>query len=185
LARSSGLEATDLLAAFPNAGVSVESATCSPGKLRDLASELLVSDPAVNITSVSPDGSYLSSRWMNQSGKRGRCRPGVQVLHPFDGLGPTGLAADTLFRSRRRDLCLAPLLPLTSHATRSFLACALQACTVFIHAAATGGALGDLRPPCEATRPVSCGRRISVGDNCPDKYERERGFCTFYPPYAA
>jgi hypothetical protein len=50
----------DLLARFPNVDVSVESATCSPGKLRDFASELLASDPAVNITSVSPDGSHLT-----------------------------------------------------------------------------------------------------------------------------
>jgi hypothetical protein len=50
----------DLLARFPKVDISVESATCSPGKLRDFASELLASDPAVNITSVSPDGSYLT-----------------------------------------------------------------------------------------------------------------------------
>jgi hypothetical protein len=50
----------DLLARFPNVDVSVRSATCPPGKLRDFASELLASDPAVNITSVSPDGSHLT-----------------------------------------------------------------------------------------------------------------------------
>lgn len=50
----------DLLARFPNIAVSVEPATCSPEKLSDFASELLASDPAVNIASVSPDGSYLT-----------------------------------------------------------------------------------------------------------------------------
>lgn len=52
----------DLLARFPNIGVSVEPATCSPEKLNDFASELLASasDAAVNIASVSPDGSYLT-----------------------------------------------------------------------------------------------------------------------------
>jgi hypothetical protein len=50
----------DLLARFPNVDVSVESAACSPGKLSDFASELMASDPAVNITSVSPDGSHLT-----------------------------------------------------------------------------------------------------------------------------
>ena len=50
----------DLLAQFPNVDVSVEAATCSPGKLRDFASELLASDPGVNIASVSPDGSHLT-----------------------------------------------------------------------------------------------------------------------------
>lgn len=50
----------DLLARFPNVDISVQSAVCSPGKLSDFASELLASDPAVNITSVSPDGSHLT-----------------------------------------------------------------------------------------------------------------------------
>jgi hypothetical protein len=50
----------DLLAQFPNVDVSVESATCSLGRLRDFASELLASDPAVNIASISPDGSHLT-----------------------------------------------------------------------------------------------------------------------------
>ena len=50
----------DLLAQFPNVDVSVEATTCSPGKLRDSASELLATDPAVNLTSVSPDGSHLT-----------------------------------------------------------------------------------------------------------------------------
>ena len=50
----------DLLARFPNVDISVEPAACSPGKLGDFASELLASDPAVNITSVSPDGSHLT-----------------------------------------------------------------------------------------------------------------------------
>jgi hypothetical protein len=50
----------DLLARFPNVDISVQSAACSPGKLSDFASELWATDPAVNITSVSPDGSYLT-----------------------------------------------------------------------------------------------------------------------------
>lgn len=50
----------DLRARFPNVNIQVESATCSPGRLRDFASELQASDPAVNITSVSPDGSHLA-----------------------------------------------------------------------------------------------------------------------------
>lgn len=50
----------DLISQFPNVDVEVISAPCSPGKLNDFASELLASDPAVNITSVSPDGSHLT-----------------------------------------------------------------------------------------------------------------------------
>ncbi|WP_461163198.1 hypothetical protein [Arthrobacter sp. R4-81] len=50
----------DLISQFPNVDVAVISAPCSPGKLNDFASELLASDPAVNITSVSPDGSQLT-----------------------------------------------------------------------------------------------------------------------------
>jgi hypothetical protein len=47
----------DLLARFPNIDISVQPAACSPGKLSEFASDLLASDPAVNITSISPDGS--------------------------------------------------------------------------------------------------------------------------------
>lgn len=50
----------DLLARFPSVDISVQPAACSPGKLSDFASELWASDPAVNITSVSPDGSHLT-----------------------------------------------------------------------------------------------------------------------------
>jgi hypothetical protein len=50
----------DLRARFPDVNISVKSATCSPGRLRDFAGELQASDPAVNITSVSPDGSHLA-----------------------------------------------------------------------------------------------------------------------------
>ncbi|WP_306921923.1 hypothetical protein [Arthrobacter globiformis] len=50
----------DLLVRFPNIDVSVEPTTCSPEKLNDFASELLASDPTVNIASVSPDASYLT-----------------------------------------------------------------------------------------------------------------------------
>ncbi|MDQ0692530.1 hypothetical protein QF047_003490 [Arthrobacter sp. W4I7] len=51
---------SDLRARFPNVNISVESATCSPGRLREFGSELQASDPAVNITAVSPDGSHLA-----------------------------------------------------------------------------------------------------------------------------
>lgn len=50
----------DLISQFPNVDVEVISAPCSPGKLNAFARELLASDPAVNITSVSPDGSQLT-----------------------------------------------------------------------------------------------------------------------------
>lgn len=50
----------DLLARFPNVDISVQPTACSPGKLSDFANELRASDPAVNITSVSPDGSHLT-----------------------------------------------------------------------------------------------------------------------------
>ncbi|MHA7224136.1 hypothetical protein ACX80S_17775 [Arthrobacter sp. RHLT1-20] len=49
----------DLMARFPNIDITVEAALCSPGKLGDYGSELLASDPAVNIVAVSPDGSHL------------------------------------------------------------------------------------------------------------------------------
>lgn len=55
-----GAKLQDLLARFPNVDISVQTAACSPGQLIDFASELLASDPAVNITSVSPDGSHLT-----------------------------------------------------------------------------------------------------------------------------
>ena len=49
----------DLLNRFPGLQISVEKTLCSPGRLSDYGSELLASDPAVNIVSVSPDGSSL------------------------------------------------------------------------------------------------------------------------------
>lgn len=49
----------DLLNRFPGLQISVEKTLCSPGRLSDNGSELLASDPAVNIVSVSPDGSSL------------------------------------------------------------------------------------------------------------------------------
>lgn len=49
----------DLLNRFPGLQISVETTFCSPGKLRDYGSELLASDPAVNLVSVAPDGSNL------------------------------------------------------------------------------------------------------------------------------
>lgn len=49
----------DLLNRFPGLDISVQTTFCSPGKLRDYGRELLASDPAVNIVSVSPDGSSL------------------------------------------------------------------------------------------------------------------------------
>jgi hypothetical protein len=55
-----GAKLQDLLARFPNVDISVQTAACSPGQLADFASELLASDPAVNITAVSPDGSHLT-----------------------------------------------------------------------------------------------------------------------------
>ncbi|AOT04450.1 hypothetical protein ASPU41_15135 [Arthrobacter sp. U41] len=55
-----GAKLRDLLARFPSVDISVQPADCSPEQLSDFASELLASDPAVNITSVSPDGSHLT-----------------------------------------------------------------------------------------------------------------------------
>ncbi len=55
-----GTKLRDLLAQFPRADISVQPTACSPGKLNQFASELLASDPAVNITSVSPDASHLT-----------------------------------------------------------------------------------------------------------------------------
>lgn len=49
----------DLLNRFPGLQISVETTFCSPGKLRDYGSELLSSDPAVNLVSIAPDGSKL------------------------------------------------------------------------------------------------------------------------------
>lgn len=49
----------DLLNRFPGLQISVEKTLCSPGRLSDYGSELLASDPAVNIVSVAPDGSSL------------------------------------------------------------------------------------------------------------------------------
>lgn len=49
----------DLLNRFPGVQISVETTFCSPGKLRDYGSQLLASDPAVNLVSVAPDGSHL------------------------------------------------------------------------------------------------------------------------------
>lgn len=49
----------DLLGRFPGLNISVQTTSCSPGKLRDFGSELMASEPAVNIISVSPDGSKL------------------------------------------------------------------------------------------------------------------------------
>ena len=49
----------ELLNRFPGLDISVKTTFCSPGKLRDYGRELLASDPAVNITSLSPDGSHL------------------------------------------------------------------------------------------------------------------------------
>ena len=49
----------DLLSRFHNVDISVNSASCSPGKLREYARRLLAEDPAVNIVSTSPDGSGL------------------------------------------------------------------------------------------------------------------------------
>lgn len=55
-----GTKLRDLLAQFPKADISVQPTACSPGKLNQFASELLAADPAVNITSVSPDASHLT-----------------------------------------------------------------------------------------------------------------------------
>lgn len=49
----------DLLDRFPGLNISVQTTSCSPGKLRDFGRELMASDPAINIVSVSPDGSKL------------------------------------------------------------------------------------------------------------------------------
>lgn len=49
----------DLLNRFRGLQISVEKTLCSAGKLGDYGSELLASDPAVNIVSVAPDGSSL------------------------------------------------------------------------------------------------------------------------------
>jgi hypothetical protein len=138
LALSGGLEATDLLAGFPNADVAVESATGSPGNIRDFASELLVSDIAglerkfseavgcpiqVQFGDIAhAEGLNRPRYWTSRKGRGRRKRGG---LHPPVGLARAG-GGRHMLRSRRRDLCLAPLLPLTSHPTRSFVACALQ-----------------------------------------------------------
>jgi hypothetical protein len=44
---------------FPGVQISVQPSSCSPGKLREYGSELLTTDPAVNIVEVAPDGSHL------------------------------------------------------------------------------------------------------------------------------
>ena len=49
----------NLLDRFPGLNISVQTTFCSPGKLRDFGRELMASDPAVTIVSVSPDGSKL------------------------------------------------------------------------------------------------------------------------------
>ncbi|MBT2515026.1 hypothetical protein, partial [Arthrobacter sp. ISL-30] len=49
----------DLLNRFPGLNISVHPTSCSPGKLREYGRKLLVSDSAVNIVSVAPDGSSL------------------------------------------------------------------------------------------------------------------------------
>jgi hypothetical protein len=49
----------DLITRFPEVPITVETARCSPGKLREYGSHLLATDPTVNIFSVSPDGSAL------------------------------------------------------------------------------------------------------------------------------
>lgn len=49
----------DLPDRFPDVQISVAATSCSPGRLSEYASELLTTDPAVNIAAVSPDGSHL------------------------------------------------------------------------------------------------------------------------------
>jgi hypothetical protein len=48
-----------LLDRFPGVHVSVQTTSCSPGKLREYGSRLLASDPAVKVFSIAPDGSTL------------------------------------------------------------------------------------------------------------------------------
>ncbi|MDQ0676672.1 hypothetical protein QFZ30_000054 [Arthrobacter pascens] len=49
----------DLLDRFSKIQISVQTSSCSPGQLREYGSELLTTDPAVNIVAVAPDGSHL------------------------------------------------------------------------------------------------------------------------------
>lgn len=89
----------DLIGQFPSVDVEVISASCSPGKLNDFASEMLASDPLVNITSVSSDGSQLTLT-LDESAKAASDVAGLErkyseaagcpVKVEFGGVAPAG-----------------------------------------------------------------------------------------------